>query len=149
MHAYVAQDAREAALRKKEAELAAKERALQRRERELGVPQKANWPICMPVWYHSIADEIPVGSRRVVREAYVCYLVREVSVIARPVSTGRVNGIGWELGQYDLNGMACSTCLGVQISRCVALLPAALRGQLSSAGNSACCYAPPCRRPWW
>lgn len=78
------QAAREAALNLKERELAAKEKKLKSLEDELvasgAVIKKKNWPWVMakcgyPLLYHSIADEIPDKSKRVVREMYVCWWV--------------------------------------------------------------------------
>lgn len=64
----------EADLSKKEKELAERERKLAEREKELGIAgKKKNWPICFPIWRHDIAEDIPEKSRRVVREAYLCW----------------------------------------------------------------------------
>ena len=71
-----AQDA--AALRKKEAELAAKEKQLKELEKKLietGALKKKNWPRCYPMLHHDIPGEIPEKSRRVVREAYFEWMV--------------------------------------------------------------------------
>ncbi len=67
----------EAALRKREKELDERERRLREREQEAGLGQK-NWPICSPFMRHSIAEDIPEKSRRVVREAYACWWVSDV-----------------------------------------------------------------------
>lgn len=71
--------AKEAELKKKEAELADKERRLRQMEDELrasgAVIRKKNWPICYPVMFHSIPDDIPEKSRRVVRELYLAWWV--------------------------------------------------------------------------
>lgn len=71
-----AQAARAAALSKKEKELDAKEKRLKELEAELqqaGGLKKKNWPICWPVVYHDIGEEIPDSHRRVVREMYLCW----------------------------------------------------------------------------
>lgn len=65
----------EAQLARKEAELAAKEKQLKELEAKLAKDQpKKNWPICYPITYHSIGEEIPPGgSRRVVWEGYMAW----------------------------------------------------------------------------
>lgn len=69
--------AREAELDKRAAELAAKEKRLKALEEDLErsgvVIKKKNWPIFINFIYHSIADDIPQESRRVVREIYACW----------------------------------------------------------------------------
>ncbi|GIL45488.1 hypothetical protein Vafri_2714 [Volvox africanus] len=62
-----------AALRRKEAELAAKEKQLRDLEAKLSGQNKKNWPICYPILYHNISEEIPEKARRVVREGYVAW----------------------------------------------------------------------------
>lgn len=68
---------KEEQLRRKEAELIERERRVAEREAAVGAGGKIvgpkNWPICYPIWRHSIPEDIPEGSRRVVREAYVCW----------------------------------------------------------------------------
>ncbi len=63
---------REAALLEREKRVAEQEKALE----EQGISiKKKNWPICMPIMHHDIAGDIPEKSRRVVREAYMCWWV--------------------------------------------------------------------------
>ncbi|GIL82921.1 hypothetical protein Vretimale_8427 [Volvox reticuliferus] len=62
-----------AALRRKEAELAAKEKQLKDLETKLSGQDKKNWPICYPILYHNISEEIPEKARRIVREGYVAW----------------------------------------------------------------------------
>ncbi|KAG2435137.1 hypothetical protein HXX76_007222 [Chlamydomonas incerta] len=65
------------ALRRKEAELAAKEKQLKELEAKLTAAgatiKKKNWPICYPILYHDIAEEIPAQARRIVREGYMTW----------------------------------------------------------------------------
>ncbi|GFR40154.1 hypothetical protein Agub_g710 [Astrephomene gubernaculifera] len=64
------------ALRRKEAELAAKEKQLKELEAKLsaaGALEKKNWPICYPILYHNISEEIPEGRRRPVYEGYMAW----------------------------------------------------------------------------
>ncbi|KXZ43257.1 hypothetical protein GPECTOR_96g723 [Gonium pectorale] len=59
------------ALKRKEAELAAKEKQLKELEAKLtsaGALKKKNWPICYPILYHNIGEEIQERARRPVRE---------------------------------------------------------------------------------
>lgn len=63
----------EAELRRKEADLAQKEARLKALEKELGGRKKRNWPVCLPLWYHDIGEEIPERSRRAVRYAYMAW----------------------------------------------------------------------------
>ncbi|GLC34615.1 hypothetical protein PLESTB_001242100 [Pleodorina starrii] len=63
----------DAALRRKEAELAAKEKQLKELESKLATENKKNWPICYPILYHNIAEDIPEKARRVVREGYIAW----------------------------------------------------------------------------
>lgn len=68
--------AKESELAKKAAELEAREKKLKQAEKELvtaGVLKKKNWPLCYPLLYHNIPDDIPEKSRRVVREMYICW----------------------------------------------------------------------------
>ncbi|GLI64164.1 hypothetical protein VaNZ11_007349 [Volvox africanus] len=65
-----------ATLRRKEAELAAKEKQLKDLEAKLSGQEgqdKKNWPICYPILYHNISEEIPAKARRIVREGYVAW----------------------------------------------------------------------------
>jgi hypothetical protein len=64
-----------AALKRKEAELEAKEKQLKELEAKLKVENKKNWPICYPILYHNISEEIPEKGRRVVREGYMAWWV--------------------------------------------------------------------------
>mmetsp|Transcript_20106 Transcript_20106/g.59704 ORF Transcript_20106/g.59704 Transcript_20106/m.59704 type:complete len:332 (-) Transcript_20106:99-1094(-) len=70
-------NAREAQLAAREAEFAAREKELKALESQLvteGRLTRKNWPRCWPIIYHDIEGEIQdPGSRRVVREVYVCW----------------------------------------------------------------------------
>lgn len=65
---------REAALIEREKRVAEHEKVLQSQGISL---KKNNWPICMPIMFHDIPGEIPEQSRRVVREAYMCWWVSD------------------------------------------------------------------------
>lgn len=41
-----------------------------------GALKKKNWPICYPMTYHNIPEDIPAEKQRIVRFAYASYLVR-------------------------------------------------------------------------
>eukprot|EP00798_Chlamydomonas_sp_ICE-L_P030872 gene30872-35916_t len=68
--------AREVELNRKEAALQQREIELRKIEKDLlatGQLKKKNWPICLPMCYHNIKDEIPESSRRVVWEVYFAW----------------------------------------------------------------------------
>ena len=70
---------REREVRKKELELQAREKALQEAIRT--APKPPNWPKCKPIVYHSIVDDIPVETQRMVRVAYVTWMITFVGYL--------------------------------------------------------------------
>jgi len=75
---------REAELKAREAKMAAKEQEVQQREREvaaLGLKIK-NWPFRrMPLYYHSIKDDIPEGLQGMVKKLYGTWWLTFIGLI--------------------------------------------------------------------
>eukprot|EP00798_Chlamydomonas_sp_ICE-L_P030668 gene30668-35685_t len=62
--------AKEAELKKKMAELTEVEKNLVAKG---AIIKKKNWPVCWPMRYHNIFEEVPESSRRVVKEVYMAW----------------------------------------------------------------------------
>lgn len=88
-------------LAKREAELERRERELQQKVEQIPPYKKPNFPICYPIVYHNISDEIEAGVRRKI--AYMGYIgwfiliglvvlnfLCACATIAAPVSTGGI-----------------------------------------------------------
>lgn len=57
-------------LKRREEDLKLRERAIAAREAALPGDRTPNWPKCKPLVFHSIAEDIPAGSQRMVRMTY-------------------------------------------------------------------------------
>lgn len=68
---------KEAELARRAAELDEKERMLKKREQELGAVgwKPPNWPVCKPMIYHSIAEDIPTELKSMVRAGYYQWIM--------------------------------------------------------------------------
>lgn len=105
---------REREVKKKEMELQAREKALQDAIRL--APRPPNWPKCKPILYHSIEDEIPVETQRMVRVAYVNWIITFVGYLFNWLVIFLMFVSGTDTGVGDWFFATLVSALGIPLS---------------------------------